>query len=320
MADKALNVITICGSLRKGSYNRMVMNLLPGWAAANLKISEAPPFSEFPLYNADVQNSSGFPAPVQTLADAIRAAERSVRNGFAHIAFVEPMDTWSAVPFGVSPAPGFSDDAQVIFAPHLYAGSITADRAAGVDVFPIPGEFDEAQREADRYQTTFWSGEWGWFGDPATDASKVAEYAAQEDSHLVGGAWWQWKQACGDPHSIGVPGGHGPSQTDSLVRLGCPSDTPLGIAEPFQRILGRAYPRAAPGRLQSLTSEPATGTLHLSGDAGSNPGPVDLWVPAFGGSPVVNGTNVTDIRVTPVSGGYRVTAMAGGSYELSVTR
>jgi chromate reductase, NAD(P)H dehydrogenase (quinone) len=75
MADKALNVITICGSLRKGSYNRMVMNLLPGWAPANLKISEAPPFAEFPLYNADVQNSSGFPAPVQTLADAIRAAD-----------------------------------------------------------------------------------------------------------------------------------------------------------------------------------------------------------------------------------------------------
>jgi chromate reductase len=75
MADKALNVITICGSLRKGSYNRMVMNLLPGWAPANLKIAEAPPFSEFPLYNADVQNSSGFPASVQTLADAIRAAD-----------------------------------------------------------------------------------------------------------------------------------------------------------------------------------------------------------------------------------------------------
>ena len=75
MADKALNVITICGSLRKGSYNRMVLNLLPSWAPANLKISEAPPFAEFPLYNADVQNSSGFPAPVQTLADAIRAAD-----------------------------------------------------------------------------------------------------------------------------------------------------------------------------------------------------------------------------------------------------
>jgi chromate reductase, NAD(P)H dehydrogenase (quinone) len=75
MADKTLNVVSICGSLRKGSYNRMVMNLLPGWAPANLKITEAPAFSEFPLYNADIQNSTGFPAPVQTMAEAIRTAD-----------------------------------------------------------------------------------------------------------------------------------------------------------------------------------------------------------------------------------------------------
>jgi chromate reductase, NAD(P)H dehydrogenase (quinone) len=73
MAD--LNVITICGSLRKGSYNRVVMNMLPGLAPEGMQIKEAPPFSEFPLYNADIQNSTGFPAPVQALADAIRAAD-----------------------------------------------------------------------------------------------------------------------------------------------------------------------------------------------------------------------------------------------------
>jgi chromate reductase len=74
MADTTLNLISICGSLRKGSYNRMVMNLLPGFAPAGMQIAEAPPFAEIPLYNADIQNSTGFPAPVQTLADAIRAA------------------------------------------------------------------------------------------------------------------------------------------------------------------------------------------------------------------------------------------------------
>jgi chromate reductase, NAD(P)H dehydrogenase (quinone) len=95
MADTAMNVISICGSLRKGSYNRMVMNLLPGWAPANLKISEAPPFTEFPLYNADVQNSSGFPAPVQTLADAIRAA--------AGVIFVSPEYNYS-IPGGLKNA------------------------------------------------------------------------------------------------------------------------------------------------------------------------------------------------------------------------
>jgi chromate reductase, NAD(P)H dehydrogenase (quinone) len=75
MADRTLNVITICGSLRKGSYNRIVMNALPGLAPEGMQIRAAPPFSEFPLYNADIQNSTGFPAPVQTLADAIRAAD-----------------------------------------------------------------------------------------------------------------------------------------------------------------------------------------------------------------------------------------------------
>jgi len=75
MADKALNVISICGSLRKGSYNRMVMNALPGLAPEGMSIKEAPPFTDFPLYNADIQNSTGFPAPAQTLGDDIRKAD-----------------------------------------------------------------------------------------------------------------------------------------------------------------------------------------------------------------------------------------------------
>src|SRR5215212_12021155 len=69
------NLITICGSLRKGSYNRMVMNLLPGLAPAGMAIKEAPSFAEFPLYNADIQNTTGFPAAVNVLADAIRSAD-----------------------------------------------------------------------------------------------------------------------------------------------------------------------------------------------------------------------------------------------------
>jgi endoglycosylceramidase len=252
--------------------------------------------------------------------DAIRSAERSVRHGFIHIAFVEPMDTWSAAPVGVSPAPAFSADPQVVFAPHLYAESITADRSLGVGLFTIRGEFDEAQREAERYQTTFWSGEWGWFGaDPDSDAPKVAEYAAQEDAHLVGGAWWQWKQACGDPHSLGTPEGHPPAQTDSLVRLACPGNSPIGIADAFQRVLGRAYPRAAPGALRTLTSDPATGTLHLSGTTDHN-GSLDVWVPVPGRAPVVTGSNLTGVRIVQVSGGYRVTGKAMGSYALDVTR
>ncbi len=75
MAGSTLNVIAICGSLRKGSYNRMVMNLLPGYAPAVMKITEAPPWADFPVYNADIQNTTGFPEPVQKLAEAVRAAD-----------------------------------------------------------------------------------------------------------------------------------------------------------------------------------------------------------------------------------------------------
>ena len=80
MADRIFNVVCICGSLRKASYNRMVMNALPALAPPNMKLSEAPRFAEFPLYNADMQDSSGIPPAVQTLAEAIRAADGVIFN------------------------------------------------------------------------------------------------------------------------------------------------------------------------------------------------------------------------------------------------
>src|SRR6516164_9337699 len=70
-----LNVLTLCGSLRKGSFNAMVQRALPALAPEGMTLKGAPSFAEFPLYNADIQNSTGFPAPVNTLADAIRAAD-----------------------------------------------------------------------------------------------------------------------------------------------------------------------------------------------------------------------------------------------------
>jgi chromate reductase len=69
------NVITVCGSLRKGSFNRMLEKALPEFAPAGMTISKAPSFAEFPLYNADLQNEKGFPAEVMALAEAIRAAD-----------------------------------------------------------------------------------------------------------------------------------------------------------------------------------------------------------------------------------------------------
>jgi chromate reductase, NAD(P)H dehydrogenase (quinone) len=79
MAD--LTLLTICGSLRKGSYNAMVRRGLPSLAPEGMTIKAAPSVAKFPLYNADVQDANGFPAAVNTLADAIRAADGVIFDG-----------------------------------------------------------------------------------------------------------------------------------------------------------------------------------------------------------------------------------------------
>jgi chromate reductase len=68
------NVLVICGSLRKESYNAMVARALPALAPAGMNLIPSPPIGTMPLYNADIQ-AEGFPAPVKALADAIRNAD-----------------------------------------------------------------------------------------------------------------------------------------------------------------------------------------------------------------------------------------------------
>src|SRR6266513_4746647 len=74
MADK-VNVISITGSLRKGSFNAALARQLPKWQPAGMNITPAPDWRDLPIYNADDQNSTGFPATATKLADAIRAAD-----------------------------------------------------------------------------------------------------------------------------------------------------------------------------------------------------------------------------------------------------
>lgn len=75
MNSRRLEVVSICGSLRKGSYNRMVMEALPGLAPEGMRISEAPSYREFPPFDADQQDAKGFPEAVRQLGEAIHSAD-----------------------------------------------------------------------------------------------------------------------------------------------------------------------------------------------------------------------------------------------------
>ena len=93
MADK-FKVLVICGSLRKGSYNASLARALPALAPAELALTPAPAFADFPIYNYDVQNA-GVPAEVNTFAGAIRAADGVI--------IVSPEYNWS-IPGGLKNA------------------------------------------------------------------------------------------------------------------------------------------------------------------------------------------------------------------------
>lgn len=67
-------ILTICGSLRSGSYNAALARALPALAPEGLRIVASPGLDEIPSYNADVQ-AAGFPAPVTALGEAVRQAD-----------------------------------------------------------------------------------------------------------------------------------------------------------------------------------------------------------------------------------------------------
>jgi len=69
------NVVAICGSLRKGSFNRQLMNASMGLAPAGMTITEAPSYAKIPIYNFDDQQATGFPKDADALHEAVRNAD-----------------------------------------------------------------------------------------------------------------------------------------------------------------------------------------------------------------------------------------------------
>src|ERR671935_1419490 len=95
VSGRQLDVLVICGSLRKGSYNAALARTLPALAPGGMKLRDAPSFESFPLYNFDIQEATGFPAEVNTWAEAIRSADGLI--------IVSPEYNWS-IPGGLKNA------------------------------------------------------------------------------------------------------------------------------------------------------------------------------------------------------------------------
>jgi len=74
MSDaKPLSVLGICGSLRQGSFNKAALHTAIELRPPGMEVTVAD-ISQIPLYNEDVR-AQGFPAPVETLRQQIKAAD-----------------------------------------------------------------------------------------------------------------------------------------------------------------------------------------------------------------------------------------------------
>ena len=71
--SEPIKVAAFCGSLRKGSYNRMALNAAMRLAPAGMSLEEVA-IGELPLYNGDL-HQPGFPTVVQRAIDGVTAAD-----------------------------------------------------------------------------------------------------------------------------------------------------------------------------------------------------------------------------------------------------
>ncbi|GAB2655689.1 cellulase family glycosylhydrolase [Prescottella soli] len=281
-------------------------HLVQTWARLAAEFKDEPAVVGYDLLN---EPNPGLRDPF-TAADqigrfyqrAITAIRQAETGGFQHLVIFEPSAIWSALGFDALPPRQYVSDPLAVFSPHLYSQSITVSSE-----FPsLEDGFRIAAQAADWYGAPLWTGEWGWFGEPGDQAGDVGRFVDAMNDHRMGGAWWSWTQACGDPHA--VRDGNTAKPQGNLNRIDCPSGEAEGLVEGFAEQLARAYPRAVPG-LAEVTAQ---------GFSGTGTGRVEAWYPGAE-RPRLETANLADVELTRVDGGWRLTARADGDYSATLS-
>lgn len=294
------------------------------WAAVATRFAGRAEVAGYDLLNEpEVSRPASELQPLydQLLADtisAIRAAESAAP--FDHLVFVEP-----AIPAG-DPSRGL-----VIPSPAALDGDTTNISASVHNYMESIGNQLTLEAMNDLIESITlglgvgnWGGEYGFWDTRPETLAVARRYAADEDDHLWGGAWWQWRQSCGDPHSVQWNGTTVVAPTEvstHLNLLGCPANADLGANDAFLDILGRGYPRATPGRLTNLTSDVDSGHMDVSGSAPSAGGRLVVWSPTPGSAThPVSVVGLSELTEYPVPGGRIITAVVAraGDYRLTI--
>jgi endoglycosylceramidase len=243
----------------------------------------------------DAESEAAYTELATDLVTEVRRVEAQ-NKGFAHLLFLEPIVLFPLP--GTMPAEGFTKDRDIVFAPHNYAESITG-------ILTVEQTWDVSAQTAKDRGWPLWIGEYGVWSTDDEALDVLTRFAAAEDEHLAGSAEWQWRQRCGDPHSIGNPGTVPEGRQVHLNLIDCPADRDAGPNRDFLEIVGRAYVRAAPGEITEVRSDPATGRFELEGRAGTErEATVVVWVP--GKVRRIKTTGLDEPTIRSVDGGFYV--------------
>jgi len=208
-----------------------------------------------------------------------------------------------------------SSYSNVVLSMHAYTHIYTFDALAGQtpDHATYPwGGYDQsyswADREAKAMNAALFVAEFG--NDPKYDSLQLAAQTAEQEKHLVGFAFWTWKEN-GGSSSWGM---FDPARTDAspIPSSGC-------LRASRERILARVFPRASADSRLSYHYDPETGAFSLSaaGRAG-DPQTVAYIPPEVTGE--VSSSGAVQLTITTNLDGSRTVAGAptGGSFRVSV--
>ena len=235
----------------------------------------------------------------------IRRAERAA-GADPHLVFFETGVTGQLVT-------KFTDDPDMVFAPHVYAEAIGPSFPGLLDLL-----YDALRVLATGYGTPVWVGEYNQYGSEENQRSWMSRFARLADSRgYAGGTWYTWNYGCGDPHGLQWPA---TPEWLAAQTSTCPGSRSQVVCDT------RSYPRAAPGRVSSIEAAPCGGSVTVTGST-PTPSTADLWYrpdpasagPGPGPAPNVSGAGVGPVTATPAGEGWRLFVEVTGDYRIEVT-
>ncbi|MGH9209540.1 MAG: glycoside hydrolase family 5 protein [Acidimicrobiales bacterium] len=303
--------------------------LVAVWQHLAESLADEPSVAGYDLLN-EPGHGRGDTAPAALLAelaplgDFYARAIDAIRDGESE-AGIEPRPIFfEPTVLGSPPPADFSDDPGLVYAPHVYGGSI-------VTFITVDQHWDIVAGQAATFETSLWIGEYGWFDDPVAHpelVERLERFAVREDGGVAadapssgaappgrapyvpaGSAWWEWTNACGDPHRITDRGLTPQGDVWQYRLVTCPDGEDHGVVPQWRDVVTRAYPRYAPGWLVRLES-PSTGAgggMVLAASEAEPGAVVELWVPGEL-EPEVDGTGIVGVATRRSGLGWNVTA------------